>query len=77
MAALLCDMDCVYRSKRLLRKWKSKNGRKWYGCSRDYIVVRRIFDSDGDIKSVAGEKNMAICMFYEPVKRGKCGNRRK
>jgi len=67
MADLICSMACKHRSKRPLRKWKKKDGSPCYGCSLKYVNISRAFDWDGDIYAVAGEKNMARCVFYEPL----------
>ena len=67
MADLMCSMsDCVYLSKRPLRKWRGKHGEKCYGCSLKYIVISKTFDPDGDIEAVAGLEKMANCSFYKP-----------
>ena len=67
MAEIICAMACKHRSKRPLRKWKNRDGSRCYGCSLEYVKISRIFDFDGDIFAVAGEKNMARCAFYEPI----------
>lgn len=67
MSTIICDMiNCKHRSKKPLQKWKSKDGKRCYGCSLDYVLINRIFDSDGDICAVAGEENMAHCQMYQP-----------
>lgn len=67
MADLICNMNCIHRSKRPLRKWKRRDGSECYGCSREYIVVDRLSDPDGLIEATAGEENTAVCALYEPV----------
>lgn len=67
MADLICSMPCKHRSKRPLRKWKNKDGSPCYGCRLEYVKISRVFDLDGDIFAVAGEENMAHCIFYEPL----------
>lgn len=67
MADLICSMNCKHRSKRPLRKWRKKNGSPCYGCRLEYVKISRVFDLDGDIYAVAGEENMAHCVFYEPL----------
>ena len=68
MATLICDMhDCVHISKRPLRSWTNKaTGAKCYSCSREYALISKVFDPDGDIEAVAGRENMARGSFYEP-----------
>ena len=68
MATVICNMvDCVYRSKRKLKKWVRRDGEPCYGCTLNVITVRRVFDPDGDIARVAGEDNMACCAHYKKV----------
>lgn len=67
MADLICSMACKHRSKRPLRKRRNKDGSPCYGCSLEYVKISRVFDFDGDICDVAGEENMAHCVFYEPL----------
>lgn len=67
MAIIVCKMNCKHRSRRPLRKWMGKDGSRLYRCTRETVVISRIFDFDGDILAVAGEENMAHCAFYEPL----------
>lgn len=70
MAVLICNMnDCKHRSKRPLRSWKNKSGGKCNGCAREFVVVTKVFDPDGDIEAVAGKESMAVCAFYEPMEK--------
>lgn len=55
MADLICDMaDCKHRSKRPLKKWRSKDGSRCYGCTLQYIITNCVVDPDGDIEATAG-----------------------
>ena len=67
MAKVICNMDCKHRSNRPLRTYRSRDGKKCYGCTLDAISVTRIFDIDGDIESMISEDNMAHCADYEPM----------
>ena len=58
MADLLCDMDCIHRSRRPLRKWKSFDGSPCYGCTLNYVKISGGMDS---------EESKAHCMFYIPA----------
>lgn len=70
MATVICNMaDCIYRSKRKLKKWIHRDGEPCYGCTREVISVCRPFDPDGDIAAISGEGNMAKCAHYKPKKR--------
>lgn len=64
MTVIACRMDCKYRSKRPLRKHKYKDGSKCYACTLERITMTRNF---GEVRQVAGEKNMAMCNSYEPL----------
>lgn len=67
MATLICDIeDCVHRSKRPLRKWHYRDGRKCYGCRLESVVINRIFDMDGEAEEIFGRENTAICANYKP-----------
>lgn len=62
----MCDMeDCKYRSKRKLKGWKCADGQPCYGCTRQYVSIKKVFDADGEIEAVAGRENMAHCPHYE------------
>ena len=67
MAIVVCNMECKRRSKRKMRNIKYADGRPCYGCSMKHIVVHRLPDPDGDVRRTAGEENMAICAYYEPL----------
>lgn len=67
MSKVVCLMNCKHRSKRPMRNYKSKSGERCYGCSRDVIVVSRMFDPDNYIIEVVGEENMGRCLYFEPV----------
>lgn len=67
MAVVTCTMNCVHRSKRPLRKWKRKDGKKCYGCTLEAVTISRICDPDNYIIDVVGEEEMASCANYEPI----------
>lgn len=68
MAKVICNMVyCKHRSKRPMRTCIKRSGEKCYGCMLDAIDISRIFDPDGDAEMVLGEKEMAHCLYYEPV----------
>lgn len=70
-ATLICDMvDCKHRSKRKLTTWLKKGSEPCYGCSLPHVLIRHVFDADGDIEATAGKENMAVCAYYEPVGTG-------
>ena len=58
MATIVCTMNCKHRSKRPLRKYTFKDGRKCYGCKLETVTISRIFDPE--------EEQMAHCNCYEP-----------
>lgn len=66
MADLVCDMDCIHKSKRPLRKWRNKDGSECYGCSLKHVAIDRISDPDGEVGNAVGEESMACCTCYEP-----------
>ena len=66
MTVVACRMDCKHRSKRPLRKYKYKDGSKCYACTLEGITITHNF---GEVKAVAGERNMAMCNNYEPLER--------
>ena len=67
MAKVICNMaHCKHRSKRPMRSYIKKSGQKCYGCMLDVIDISRIFDPDGEVEMVLGEKEMAQCLYYEP-----------
>lgn len=68
MAKVICNMTkCKHQSKRPMRSYIKKTGKKCYGCMLDKIDISRIFDPDGDVKMVLGETEMAHCLDYEPA----------
>lgn len=68
MATVICNVaDCIYRSRRKLKKWIRRDGEPCYGCTLEVITVRKPFDPDGDIAAIAGY--MAGCAHYKPRKR--------
>ena len=74
MAKVICNMvHCKHRSKRAMRSYIKKSGGKCYGCMLDAIDISRIFDSDGEVEMILGEKEMAQCLYYEPVEEGEDG----
>lgn len=66
MATIVCTMNCKHRSKRPLRKYTFKDGRKCYGCKLETVTISRIFDPDAYVIQVIEEEQMAHCNFYEP-----------
>mgnify|MGYP003289729116 CR=1 FL=1 len=67
MSTVICHMKCKHKSKRALRIYHTTSGEKCYQCTLEAIQIRRPFDFDGEIETVAREENMARCAYYEPI----------
>ena len=67
MAKVICNMNCKHRSKRPSRTYTTRDGRKCYGCTLDVISINRIFDPDNYVIQVIEERDMARCLYYEPI----------
>lgn len=67
MAKVICSMNCKHRSKRPMRKYKYESGDPCYGCTLDAVSISRILDPDDYVGQVIDEKEMAHCLYYEPV----------
>jgi hypothetical protein len=66
MAVVICDVrDYKHRSKRKLKSYTRQNGLPCYGCTLKAVVIREVFDPDGDIEAVAGKDNTVVCSHYE------------
>lgn len=67
MAKVICDMKkCKHRSKKPMRSFQKRSGKKCYGCMIDAVQITRIFDPDGDVREMLGETEMAHCLYYDP-----------
>ncbi len=63
MTDVICDMeDCLYRSKRAMRKYKMRNGSKCYKCTLDNILI---IDNATTETDELYDKEFPCCKMYE------------
>lgn len=63
MTDIICNMeDCVYRSKKPMKKFIKKNGEKCYKCTLRFIQIRD--ESELELYDLIG-KELPCCDRYE------------
>lgn len=63
MTDVVCTMeDCIHRSKRAMRRFGFKDGKKCYKCTLEAVVIRNL--ADQEVYDVLG-KELPCCNRYE------------
>lgn len=63
MTNVVCTMeDCIHRSKRAMRRFQFKDGRKCYKCTLEFITIKD--QGYDEVFEVAG-KELPCCRCYQ------------